>query len=78
MTAANQEISAELQLLAMKESRFRKGQTRVKGGSAPSGGGKRRVRLSACIFSKMSTFQSIIATHSMLAFAMRKVASYAL
>jgi hypothetical protein len=44
MAAANQEISAELQGLAMKDSRYSKGQTRSKGGAAnPSGGGKRRV-----------------------------------
>jgi len=46
MAAANQEISPELQALAMKDSRFSKGQTRSKGGAAkPPGGGKRRVRL---------------------------------
>ena len=44
MAAANQEISAELQALAMKDPRFKKGQTRAKGGGAPPGGGKRRVR----------------------------------
>lgn len=45
MAAANQEISADLQGLAMKDPRFRKGQTRTKGGSAAPSGGKRRVSL---------------------------------
>ena len=45
MAAANQEISAELQGLAMKDPRFRKGQTRTKGGTVALSGGKRRVRL---------------------------------
>lgn len=43
MVAANQEITPELQSLAMKDPRFKKGQTRSKGGSHPPGGGKRRV-----------------------------------
>lgn len=47
MAAANQEISPELQALAMKDARFKKGQTRSKGGGAMPGGGKRRVRIFA-------------------------------
>ena len=47
MAAANQEITPELQALAMKDPRFSKGQTRSKGGKGNPGGGKRRVRMSS-------------------------------
>lgn len=45
MSAANQEISPELQALAMKDPRFKKGQTRAKGGGTLvyKAGAKRRV-----------------------------------
>lgn len=46
MVAANQEISTALQALAMKDPRFRKGQSRNKaGGKFSAAGAKRRVRL---------------------------------
>lgn len=45
MAAVNQETTAELQALAMKDPRFRKGQTRSKGGGALPSGAKRRVKL---------------------------------
>lgn len=45
MVAANQEITAELQDLAMRDSGFRKGQMRNKaGGKFSASGNKRRVR----------------------------------
>ncbi len=44
MVAANQEISPALQALAMKDPRFRKGQSRNKaGGKFSAAGAKRRV-----------------------------------
>ena len=59
MSAANQEISPELQSLAMKDLRFKKGQTRNKGGVSLPGraGGKQRVSLSPSLL-QVSVYRS--------------------
>lgn len=52
MAAANQEISPALQSLAMKDQKFKKGQTRQKKGSIQGpAGAKRRVNQLSSLFS---------------------------
>lgn len=51
MLAANQEVPQALQNLAMKDQKYRKGQTRqIKGTIQPPTGAKRRVRFYIHVF----------------------------